>query len=237
MTSTVQTKMIDGLMLRKEDAVLKNMKLVRKVCHKYDMMAKVNGLEFQDLENIGVIGLLRAYDAYDSTGGAKFGTYAYTKILAQLQRYFEENSRGPRFSVNVIQIGKSIKRYNLEHLSDEELMEKYNLGQERLRMVRDYLRGIGTTLSLDAENDVQKPGGSKSDIAGLHEALPVYVDMTNIFVEEFMAKLSDKERKVVIASLNGRTNKEIANTMGVTDACVRFWKKQLRIKLTNYMVS
>lgn len=237
MTANVQTKLINGELLRKEDAVLKNMKLVRKVCHKYVMMAEMNGLEFQDLENIGVIGLLRAYDAYDSSGGAKFGTYAYTKILAQLQRYFEENSRGPRFSVNVIQIGKSIKRYNLEHLSDKELMKKYNLGQERLRMVRDYLRGIGTTLSLDADNEFQKTGGSRSDIAGLHEALPVYEDMTNVFVEEFMENLSDKEKRVVRASLLGRSNKEIAKTMGVTDACVRFWKKQLRIKLTNYMVS
>ena len=45
----------------------------------------------EDLYQVGVIGLINAYNSYDPSYGTKFSTYAYSFILGEMKKYVREN--------------------------------------------------------------------------------------------------------------------------------------------------
>ncbi|MEG0452524.1 MAG: sigma-70 family RNA polymerase sigma factor, partial [Coprobacillus sp.] len=78
----------------KEKLVLSNLKLVLSLVQKYS--ARVNNLD--DLFQVGVIGLIKAIENFDTSLDVRFSTYAVPLILGEIKRYLRDNSpmRVPR---------------------------------------------------------------------------------------------------------------------------------------------
>ena len=66
-----------------------NMGLVRKVAHRFTV--KSSEL-YEDLEQVGVIGLCKAVDGFDPTRGYTFATYAVPKIRSEIQHYLRDKT-------------------------------------------------------------------------------------------------------------------------------------------------
>ena len=94
--------------------------------------------EMEDLFQIGVIGLMKAIDKFDSSYGVRFSTYAVPMIIGEIRRFLRDD--GP------IKISRSLKetgiriRYTQEQLTKElgrepklsEVAEKLELTPEQL---------------------------------------------------------------------------------------------------------
>lgn len=63
------------------------------------------GIEYDDLYSAGCIGLIKAADAFDTTRGVKFSTYAVPVILGEIKRLFRDGG--------TIKVSRSLKELSL----------------------------------------------------------------------------------------------------------------------------
>ncbi|WP_456464457.1 sigma-70 family RNA polymerase sigma factor [Persephonella sp.] len=79
----------------REKLILDNISLVKKVASKIYYRLPKGDIEFDDLVNVGVIGLMKAIKKYDKDK-AKFSTYAYIKIRGEILDYLRSLDIVPR---------------------------------------------------------------------------------------------------------------------------------------------
>jgi len=79
----------------KDEIILENLPLVKKVASKIYYKLPDCDIEFDDLVNTGIIGLIKAIDKYNE-GKAKFSTYAYIKIRGEILDYLRNLEIVPR---------------------------------------------------------------------------------------------------------------------------------------------
>ncbi|HZK01773.1 MAG TPA: sigma-70 family RNA polymerase sigma factor, partial [Anaerovoracaceae bacterium] len=73
----------------REQLVIQNTGLVKNIALKY-----INtGYEFDDLLQIGFIGLLKAIDRFDTKYNVMFSTYAVPMILGEIKRHLRDDGR------------------------------------------------------------------------------------------------------------------------------------------------
>ena len=63
-----------------------NKKLIYSIIHKYG-----DNTNFDDLYQVSVIGIMKAYNNYDSSRDVKFSTYAYKYILSEVLQYINDS--------------------------------------------------------------------------------------------------------------------------------------------------
>ncbi|NPA52972.1 MAG: sigma-70 family RNA polymerase sigma factor [Aquificae bacterium] len=80
---------------KKEELILEHLPLVKKVAAKIYHKLPDCDLEFDDLVNTGIIGLIKAIDKYDERK-AKFSTYAYIKIRGEILDFLRSIEVVPR---------------------------------------------------------------------------------------------------------------------------------------------
>ena len=73
----------------KKDLILEHLPLVKKVASRIYRRIPEGVLDFDELVNTGVIGLIKAIERYDSNR-AKFSTYAYIKIRGEILDYLRK---------------------------------------------------------------------------------------------------------------------------------------------------
>lgn len=137
-----------------ESLALHNLRLVLSIASKY----KNYGVEFDDLFQAGVIGLLIACERYDGT--SKFGTYSYNWILKYVLKALNENY-SVKIPLNTAELATTVKMArsrlsaSLEReATNEEIALELNIPVEK---VEDVLFATQTASSLDA------PVGSEDD--------------------------------------------------------------------------
>ncbi len=91
----------------KDKIVLENLPLVKKVASKIFYRLPKGEVDFDELVNTGIIGLMKAIDRYDKEK-AKFSTYAYIKIRGEILDYLRSLDVMPRT------MREKIKEENLE---------------------------------------------------------------------------------------------------------------------------
>jgi RNA polymerase sigma factor for flagellar operon FliA len=79
----------------KKELVLEHLPLVKKVANKIYRRIPEGAVEFEELVNTGVIGLIKAIEKYDEKK-AKFSTYAYIKIRGEILDYLRKLDFLPR---------------------------------------------------------------------------------------------------------------------------------------------
>jgi len=122
----------------KKEIILENLPLVKKIAGAIYRRIPEGVVEFDELVNTGVIGLIKALDKYDEKR-SKFSTYAYIKIRGEILDYLRRLDPLPR------NLREKIKNSDWEDYREEVLFfislerELFN-GSENLR-VKDTLQG------------------------------------------------------------------------------------------------
>ncbi|NPA13317.1 MAG: sigma-70 family RNA polymerase sigma factor [Aquificae bacterium] len=121
----------------KEKIVLENLSLVKKVASKIYYRLPKGDIEFDDLVNVGVIGLMKAIDRYDKDK-AKFSTYAYIKIRGEILDYLRSLDIVPRTVRDKIKKEKPAEEGKPVPLSNTAVMvsiEKALSSDESLKII------------------------------------------------------------------------------------------------------
>ena len=89
--------MAEACQMERAAVIESNMGLVHSCAHKF----KGRGIEYDDLFQAGCMGLIKAADAFDTTRGVRFSTYAVPVILGEIRRLFRDGGS--------IKVSRSIK--------------------------------------------------------------------------------------------------------------------------------
>ena len=92
--------------------VTENMGLVRSVALKF----RDRGTEFDDLVQIGTIGMLKAIGSFDFSYHTAFSTYAVPLIIGEIRRYLRDEGS--------VKVGRRLKKQGAEVLRAGEEFEK-----------------------------------------------------------------------------------------------------------------
>lgn len=196
-----------------------NMGLIKKIASKFYNMDR------EDLIQVGVIGLLKAYQNFHDTGETKFSTYAYSYIFGEMYQLANSN-RNWKVSKDLLKVYKCVEktRYELaQRLSRIPTNEEVALFLELdPALVSDATLSAQVMMSLDDE----------ANELNLHEVIPDYrknnCDL-KLEIEDSFKVLDSCEKEIIKSRyFLDLTQSEVAQKMHMTQVMVsRYEKKSL----------
>jgi RNA polymerase primary sigma factor len=173
----------------KEALILANVRLVVSIAKRH----QEQGLDFADLVQEGMFGLIRATEKFDYRLGYKFSTYATWWIRQSLTRGLANQSRLIRLPVHFVEFLNSVKRAAraMEHELGRaprlrELAQRLDTDPAKVQMALDYSRA---PLSMDA------PVGSTEMTAEM------FMPSVHSVEHDVLAELQRQEVAAALASL------------------------------------
>lgn len=91
----------------REQMILANVRLVTSIARK-SMPRVGHGMQFDDVQQAGLIGLMRAVDKFDHTLGHKFSTYATWWIKQSISRAIDDEARVVRVPVHALESARRV---------------------------------------------------------------------------------------------------------------------------------
>lgn len=219
----------------KERLVLSNLKLVLSLVQKYQQ--RVNNLD--DLFQVGVIGLMKAIDHFDTSLDVRFSTYAVPLISGEIKRYLRENSplRIPRSLRDIaykalLMNEEYMKKYNRE-ATFKELSKSLDIDEYTLVEALSSTHNV-TSLSQEVQNDGNGPIDLESQIPDRRSEM---MDIQkSIDLQKAMRHLDQKEMQIIHEHyFKGLTQSEIAKDLMISQAQVSRIEKQALSQLKKYM--
>jgi RNA polymerase sigma-B factor len=180
------------------------------------------GEPFEDLVQVGTIGLLKSIDRFDTERGVEFSTYATPTIIGEIKRYFRDKGwaiRVPRRLQELrMQIGAATAELTQSlgrSPTPRELAHAIGCSVEEI------IEGIESsnaysTLSLDASDDAEDGGGSMLDALGVEDENLEHVEIRES-LKPLLDALEPREKKILLLRFfKNKTQTQIAEEIGVS---------------------
>ena len=186
---------LEQLILKYEKLIYSVMKIFRNYPNK------------EDLFQVGCIGLINAYNNYNSNINAKFSTYAYSYILGEMKKLVRED-KGIKISRNISKLYTQIEKANM-YLT-QKLMRTPTIKEiAYLLQIDEYLlvEALNSTNSLLDIDDIQID--NTNDYSN------------NIMLKEELNKLSMEELDLINKRyMQDMTQNEVADILGISQVQV-----------------
>jgi RNA polymerase sigma-B factor len=206
-----------------------NLPLVRLVARRYAR----RGEPYDDLIQVGAIGLIKAIDRFDPDRGFGLEAYAIPMIVGEIKRHFRDRGWAIRVPRRLKELDSELKGLNERLTSSlgraptvEELAHAAGRGTaESLEAIEAGRAHTLLSLSLPAPGDTGTELGDT--IADPASALAVVDDRDAI--EHWLSCLDERERQVIVLRFFGElTQSDIARQIGVSQMQVsRLVKRSL----------
>ncbi len=203
----------------REQLIICNLRLVLSVLQKYLGRGECP----DDLFQVGVIGLIKAIDNFDTSLQVKFSTYAVPMIAGELRRHLRDNSP--------VRVSRSLRDLAFKAMQSKE---KLTASMQREPTVSEIASDINAPLT-----DVVMALESITDPLSLYE--PVFSDsgddlyvldqisdktddqgwLDELSLKEAVKNLCDREKNILyMRYLKGKTQVEVAKQIGISQAQV-----------------
>ena len=215
----------------KEDLVNSNIALVKSIVKRF----LNRGYEYEDLFQIGVIGLIKAINNYNPEFNVQFSTYAVPMIMGEIKRFLRDD--GP------IKVSRSMK----------ELAGRVQIVKEKLKNTLNReptINEIANELGCQPEEIVHAMEASRMpssiyDVIYEDEDNPILlIDkihqdsnqmgklIDRILLKEMLLKLDKRERAIIIMRyFQDRTQSDIANKLGISQVQVSRIERKVLSKM------
>ena len=180
------------------------------------------GEPFEDLVQVGTIGLLKSIDRFDVERAVEFSTYATPTIIGEIKRYFRDKGwaiRVPRRLQELrMQIGAATAELTQSlgrSPTPRELAGTIGCSVEEI------IEGIESsnaysTLSLDATDDSEDGGGAMLDAIGVMDENLEHVEIRES-LKPLLDALEPREKQILLLRFfKNRTQTQIAEEIGVS---------------------
>lgn len=195
----------------KAELVEENMPLIKSVVRRY----KNSLTEYEDLLQLGTLGLIKAINNFDLSYSVKFSTYAVPMIAGEIKRFMRDNG--------AIKVSRSVKAraHEMNKFIDcflaenrrsptiKELAEKFSLEPAEVSFVLESAR---CPVSMDAETDDDLSVGDRiADPGDFNDTLD------KMLLKEAIMKLNERDKKIIILRyFRDKTQSEVAEELGVS---------------------
>ena len=202
-----------------------NTNLIYKIANKFYNADK------EDLYQVGVVGILKAYNNYKKNGTTKFSTYAYDYIFGEMYNLVNSNN-DYKVSKDLIRLYKKIEvtRYMLAQEmnkipSNKDISDYLNI---ELSLV-DYATSIKNTVSFD---DDTKDSRSILDTVSVSDDLSMD---DKLILKESIDQLDDCERQIINCRyFDDLSQQEVARKLKLSQAKVSRYEKKSIEKMKRF---
>ena len=210
-----------------EKLVLDNMGLVRTVAVKF----RDRGTEFEDLMQIGTMGMIKAIHSFDTSRGTAFSTYAVPLIVGEIRRHLRDDglirvSRGTRHT------GVLLMRERARIAAEEgrdatvgELAAAVGITVEDAAMALEAMTPVSSLSDNAYGEDSPELGTVIPDRA---EADDMARQVDRIALTQVIAQLPPLWKKIILLRYyRNMTQQQVANAMGLTQVKVSREEKKI----------
>lgn len=215
--------------------IMKYEKLVCKIASKYSCYSN-----FEDLKQVGMIGLLKAVDKYIPNPQTKFSTYATFWIRGEILEYLR-NDKNIKPSKETLALSKKVE------ICRERLKDKFNrepsvseiatILEEDEKNVLDAIYAKEFVLSTDYIINQDEEGKDTS----LYDTIPYYemgYDEDILALHFELDKLSEEEKKIIdLRYYQDMTQSEVSKVLGTNQVNVSRCESKILQKLKKEMAA
>ena len=211
-------------MTDKTQILLENEKIIYSIINKYTYY-----FDRDDLYQVGMLGLIDAYDIYNSNKNTKFSSFAYFYVLGKVKEYIRKS--------NVIKVSRELIKLNSSIEKAKEVLTQrlgYIPSNEEIALfleidiknIEEAKEATNLVASLDSENEEEINLYNTlgyTEQAYNEEILDLKIELEN---------LNDFERNLIIKRYGqGLTQTEVSKELGINQVKVSREEKQILTRL------
>lgn len=214
----------------RELLVRHNTALVKSIVKKY----LGRGVDFDDLFQIGCMGLVKAINNYDEQFNVRFSTYAVPMIIGEIKRFLRDDG--------MIKVSRSLKELAAKAAAVQEQLRR-SLGRDPgIMEIADRL-GVAVedvAMAMDAARphmsiyeQVYDDGSETTLLDRMQQnGSEDHLQVDKILLKDLLQQLDQRERQlIVLRYFQDRTQSEIAKLMGVSQVQVSRLESRIISKL------
>lgn len=217
--------------------VEKNMGLVWSVVRRFSN----RGYEMEDLFQIGVIGLMKAIDYFDTNFDVRFSTYAVPMISGEIKRFLRDDG--------MIKVSRSLKEHAWKIQKAREQLHHQNGREASISELcactglesEDVISAMESGCEVESLNKVifQNDGQPVRLVDKLVEKKDFHGELLDrLLIEELMENLDARERELIILRYYcNETQNKIAEYFGISQVQVSRMEKRILKRLKEAMTS
>lgn len=197
--------------MEREQKIVSNMRLVHAVVNKsFSWFINKYFTQYDDLAQIGMIGLIKSVDRFDSNYGVKFSTYAVPMIRGEIQRFIRDINPFVHFSREIHTTYFKVRREGFDFRLDSDLiMNKFGITYFQVKQLIDYhefnvrRRSIHATLFVSDGDEI-----TLEETIGITDNEPESSSVLSL--------LTKRDQSIVKMRLHGYKQREIGQYFGVS---------------------
>lgn len=212
-----------------ERVVELNMGLVKSIIPRF----ADRGVEYEDLLQIGSLGMIKAVKSYSEEFGCVFSTYAVPLIIGEIRRYLRDDG--------MIKVSRSVKRLGVHAMKQREIYIKEKGREPKIEELAEICQSTSEDLVFALEacyphHSLSEPTG-EGDGACLENIIPDKNDgienlCDKISLKDAIRKLSDTERQIIrLRYYCDLSQQKTAQVLGLSQVKVSRYEKKIFEKL------
>ena len=210
-----------------EALIIENVALVKSIALKF----RDRGTEFEDLMQIGTIGMIKAIRSFDSSRGTAFSTYAVPLIVGEIRRHLRDDglirvSRGYKRTGMIIMREKNrIMTEEGREASVGELATLAGVSAEEAAIAIDAVSPISSL----SDNVYGEDSKTLDNMIPDREAMDEFENLNDrIALTQAINKMPPDWRKIVLLRYyKDMTQQQVANLMGLSQVKVSREEKKI----------
>lgn len=214
----------------KEILIENNSLLIKSIVNRF----KGKGVEYDDLYQLGSIGLLKAISNFDESFNVKFSTYAVPMIIGEIKRFLRDDGEikvSRLIKMQAINISKFIEK-TLKEKGEEptidEIAKEFNIEREEVVFAMDSTK---LTISIYEKFD-DGEDKSQSLIDKIPSPFSVDEHIDKLYLKELLKTLNDREKKLIeLRYFRDKTQGEVAKILGVSQVQVSRLENKILTRL------
>lgn len=216
----------------RDKLVTENLGLVHSCCHRFTG----KGIEYDDLYQVGCIGLIKAADRFDEQLGFKFSTYAVPVIMGEIRRLFRDT--GP------VKVSRSLKELSLKISAVRQQLENKINREPTLSEIAEKI-GVSAEEVAEAVCACKTPESLTSYTNGDNEVREndlAVDDQTEeisgkIAIETVLKKLPVQDQKIItMRYYRQQTQSQTAKALNMTQVQVSRREKKILSEMREMLV-
>lgn len=215
----------------KERLVEKNIALVKSLVKKF----LNRGYEYEDLFQLGSIGLVKAIYNYNSSYNVRFSTYAVPMIIGEIKRFLRDDSmiKVSRSLKELVTKANAAKEYLKAELKREptiqEIAENIESSPDEIIYAMEAVRAptsIYDVIYEDDDNPILLIDKVSEEYSQEDEA------MVRLTLKDLLSKLEKRERTIIVMRyFQDKTQSEIAKLLDISQVQVSRIEKRILRKM------
>lgn len=200
----------------KAELVESNMPLIKSIVRRY----KNKQIEYEDLIQLGTLGLIKAVNNFDLKYGVRFSTYAVPMVAGEIKRFIRDDGAikvSRSVKAQALEINKFVEAFQSEYSRSptvEELAEKFGVEASEVTFIMESSR-YPVSINAETDDDNLSLGDKIADTRDIND------ELDKLLLKDIISNLDERDRKIIILRyFRDRTQSEVAEELGVSQVQV-----------------